>query len=204
MPAEIIRDDRVRYAVRPELEGCQRCALVAWTGLVDPYVHRYTGVMRHIDRRKGSPPIDAGKPTRVAVSENIEASVGGSGKSADDFQAMNTNQTALLNIGVTDRGSLPKRHVNALLRPNLRQRVAHSRQRPSQVDGRWTRCLQYSNRFSDVRVRGVRAYRERNAVCRGCSDQRRATHDHGFDCPRRIGDSFEFNGGELEGQTRLI
>src|SRR5205085_9677543 len=69
LPAQIIRNDRVRYAVRPELEGRERRALVARAGFIDPYVHGYPGVMRHVDRRKCSAPINAGKPTGVTVRD---------------------------------------------------------------------------------------------------------------------------------------
>src|SRR5207253_5587351 len=98
--------------------------------------------MRHVDRRKCSAPINAGKPTRVTVGENVERSAGGFGKSADELQPVYTNQAALLDVGITDCGSFPKRHINSLLRLHFREHCAHSRQCPEQIDRRWTRRLQ--------------------------------------------------------------
>src|SRR5437588_948910 len=160
--------------------------------------------MRHVDRRKRSAPITAGKPARVTVSENVEPAAGGFGKSADELQPVYTNQAALLDVGITDCGSFPKRHINSLLRLHFREHCAHSRQCPEQIDRRRTRRLQCPSRFGEVRVRGVRARGERHAVCRRCSDQRRTAHHHGFDRLRRISESLEVDGGELKGKTRLI
>ena len=190
--------------MRPELERGKCCALVARACFIDPDVHRYPRVVRHVERRKRSPPINAGKPTGVTVREDIERSAGVFGKSADDFQAVHANQAALLDVGIADCGSFPKRCSSSLLRLNFRQHIAHSRQRPGEIDRRRTRRLQYSGCFGEVRVRGVRACGERHAICRGCSDQRRTTHHHGADRVRRIGQTFEVNGVELERQTRLI
>src|SRR5215467_3639638 len=49
MPAEIIRYDSVRHAVRSKLESRQRCALVARAGFVHPYMHRYSSIVGHVD-----------------------------------------------------------------------------------------------------------------------------------------------------------
>src|SRR5262249_37660184 len=108
MPAQIVRDDRVRYAVRAELESCQRGTLVAWAGFIDPDVQRHSRIVRHVDRRERRAPINTGEPTSVTVREDVQPATARFGKSADDFQPVHTDRAALLDVGIADCGGLPK------------------------------------------------------------------------------------------------
>src|SRR5450755_578693 len=102
MTAEIIGDNGVRHAVRSKLKGRQRRTLVAWPGLVHPYMDLIASIMRHVDRRKRRAPISSGKPTGVAMGEDVHGAAGRFGQHADDLQAMNADRTALFDVGITD------------------------------------------------------------------------------------------------------
>ena len=71
MPARIVADNRVRHPVLTELPRSQRRTLIARPRLVDPDMHRHTGIVRGIDRRERGPPIDRREPPGVAMRQYL-------------------------------------------------------------------------------------------------------------------------------------
>src|SRR6185437_11435117 len=91
------------------------------------------GVVRHVNRREGSAPIDARKPSRVAMSEYVHRPAAPTRERADDLQAVSADGPALLHIRVADRGGLLESDPRALPRCDVRDGVAHSRECPREI-----------------------------------------------------------------------
>src|SRR5690349_6318580 len=72
MSADIVRDNRVRHAVLPELPGRQTHALVAWAGRVNPHMNRHAPMVRLVNRRQRGPPADGCKPAAVAAAQHTK------------------------------------------------------------------------------------------------------------------------------------
>ena len=73
MPAGIVGDQRMRHAMRAELERGERSALIARPRLVDPHMQVDALVERAVDRRQRRAPIDAGEPAGIAMGEDVDA-----------------------------------------------------------------------------------------------------------------------------------
>src|SRR5207302_411086 len=72
--AGVVGDDGMGHAVRAELVGGERGALIARPRLVHPHVDVDAGVVRHVYGGQRRAPIDAGEPARVAMGEHVDAS----------------------------------------------------------------------------------------------------------------------------------
>ncbi len=190
--------------MRSQFEGREGSALVARPGFIHPDMEFYAGIMRHINGRKRRTPIDTGEPPGVAVSQDVDPAAGGLGRLADDLQAVKADCTALFDVRIADLRRLSIGCCGALLRRDSRQRAAHSRQRPAQVDGRRTRRPQCPQRFLEAGIRRVRAQRQRDAVGGSRADQRCAAHHHRADRLGNVIESLEIDGPEFERQARLV
>src|SRR6185437_3313363 len=97
-----------------ELECRQGRALVARTGLIDPYVHRNSTIMRKIDGGEGSAVVNSRQPTCVAVSEDVE-SPAGLRQRLDQLHTMLAYRPASGDILVADRRRALVRGLDPLL-----------------------------------------------------------------------------------------
>src|SRR5262249_258448 len=70
----VVDDDRMRNAVLGQLPSSKPSPLIARPSLIDPDMERDAVVMRAVDRSECRPPIDAGKPAGLAMSQNIDLS----------------------------------------------------------------------------------------------------------------------------------
>ena len=184
MPARIVRDHRMRNAMRAEFIGCERCALIARARFVDPDMHGNTGIMRHIDGCQRRAPIDTGQPARIAMGENIDLILACFKHLADQRQPGLADCMAHSHILVANRRSPLPRRVKPFSRLKRSQNRPHIIQRPAQIDRCRARLEQMCVGCSEMGIRRVFPHREREAIGRCCTDEWRTPHDHG---PYRLG-----------------
>ena len=108
------------------------------------------------------------------------------GNRTQQGQAMLADTPALLGVFLGDaRRFLPGR-VGAQMRRQRREVRLHAGERPVQIDRRRARYAQRGQGLVQRLVAGARGERERHAVGRGDSDQRRAAYLHAADGVRGV------------------
>jgi hypothetical protein len=184
--AGVVGDDRVRHPVVTQFEGGQRCALIAWPGLVDPYMHRDTLVVRQVNGCQRRPVINCGEPTRITVREDLYGAAGiFACHGIDELHAMLANRPVGVDVLVADRPRTLVSGDHAAFPGGLFYRRLHSVQGPSEVHRRRASCEQCRVVTVQGRVRRIGAQSQAEAVGRRRANQGRATRPHFFDGARR-------------------
>ena len=180
MTARIVGDQGVGNPVGRKLECRESRSLVAWSGLVDPHVDLHARIVGHIDRRQGSPPINGGQPTRVAMGQHVERATSSAVRqSLEERETVLADLPADFDIIVTDSRRHGPGGIRPLGRRQLADRRLHHAERPHKVGRRRPGRDQHLHRLAQPVIRWVVAKGKRHSV--GCSgpDERRPPHTHG-------------------------
>src|SRR5262245_28185190 len=136
MPAGIVGNERMRHAVRAELEGGKRGTLIARPRLVHPHMNGDALVMGAVDRRERRAPIDASEPACIAMGEDIDPLAPLLlGMRANDPEPMLADPAAGLHVLVADLGGASVGSGKALLARQVAHGVSHLVERPTEIDG---------------------------------------------------------------------
>ena len=177
----------------PQLPASQRCALVTRTGLVNPHMHRDSGVMGLVNGCQCRPPIHRRQPTGVAVGQDIDtirlALVGPD--FFDDNPSVLAQGRACFDILIGDfRRALISRSPTFFRRQGGKD-GSQVIQGPAQIDRRWAGRIKHLASIFQSGVGGIFAHGQRHAVGGRRPDQGSATHQHVENGPGRIIQRFQ-------------
>src|SRR5262245_47371348 len=171
MAAGIVGDQRVRHAMRAELERGERGALIARSRLVDPNMQVDALVEGAIDRRERRAPIDAGEPAGIAMSEDVEALAALLVEMrADQPETVLADPAVGLHVLVADCGGTGVSRGDTLVARLIAHRLLHFFERPAEIDGGGACRGELLASAVESLVGGVGAKRERDAIGCGGAD----------------------------------
>src|SRR5690554_5026587 len=139
--------------------------------------------MGHVDGGEGGPPVHCGQPSGIAVGEDPQGlflALLGVGF-PKELQASFSDPPANLDVFIADFGGSAPGCRSPFARDEWKEALAKVIQSPAQVDGRGARPEEAVIGGRDAVIAGIYVHREREAIGRSSSDQRRATNNHGFD-----------------------
>ena len=203
MPAGIIGNHGMRHAMRAQFPGGQRRALIARAGFIHPYMHWDTRIMRHINRRECGTPIHRRDPAGIAMGQDIHALPWlACSDVLQQRQAVAANGFTGCGIIITNRGGFG---IGCRFARGGRQWAQHGKhflKRPAQIDRGGAGFAKH--RGHGFERFGMAPHRQRQAIGRNGTNQRRATHLHGTDGMRDLVFINQPQPFHLPGQLGLI
>ena len=211
VPAGIVGNYCMRYAMLQQLKGSDARALIAGAGFIYPNMHRDAGIVGGINGRGGCAVVDTGNPAGIAVGKDVDRRpVFLLADRFDKREAVLTNEPAVLHAFLGDiPGGLQGGGCLAFqisLRIYFLQAVANS---IGEVDRSRAGLQQGVGCFPDI-------FRQAALICRSFkhsavepvgsrgTNEGRSPHVHIFDGFRKIAEPTQVFNHQLMRQVALI